>query len=333
MNNLIAITIGDINGIGIEILINSLKNKKINDFVIFSNYNIFKKYISKKNIDIKINIVNKTKSQLHYIKDALNIYDFKVKNNVENTYLSIKFGYLECKKNNYIGLITLPIKKELIIKNINKKFIGHTEFLQDLDKKNSSHMILFHKKVIITPITTHISLDRINKVIKKNDFLYNKLISLNNTFKKDFFIKSPKFLISGINPHAGENGYIGSEEIRLIKPIIKKLKKKGLSIKGPSSADSMLIKKNLNKYDCFVFIYHDQALIPFKLISQFTGVNYTGNLDIIRTSPDHGTAYDLVGSNKVSNISLIKCFELIKKIRRNRIKYEKSKKITKSKFY
>ena len=111
------------------------------------------------------------------------------------------------------------------------------------------------------------------------------------------------------------------------------MKKRGLHIEGPLSGDSMLIKNNLKKYDCFIFIYHDQGLIPFKLISQFSGVNYTGNLSIIRTSPDHGTAYNLTNNKNISHKSMLNSYKLIKKIYKNRKMYDKSKKITKSKFF
>ena len=120
---------------------------------------------------------------------------------------------------------------------------------------------------------------------------------------------------------------------KIIKPVITRLKKQKLNIDGPFSADSMINDKNLKDYDCFVFLFHDQALIPFKYISKFSGVNFTGNLDIIRTSPDHGTAYNLVGTNKISNKSLLNCFNLIKKIIINNKKYEKTKKIFKSKLH
>ena len=142
--------------------------------------------------------------------------------------------------------------------------------------------------------------------------------------KIDFNISKPKIIISGLNPHAGENGEIGNEENKLITPVVKNLKKKGVDIYGPYSADSILIKKNFKKFDCFVFIYHDQALIPFKYISQFSGVNYTGNLQIIRTSPDHGTAYDLVGKKEISNASFLNCYKLINRIYKNRIINDKS---------
>ena len=116
-----------------------------------------------------------------------------------------------------------------------------------------------------------------------------------------------------MNPHAGENGYIGTEEKKIIIPVIRKLKNNGINVNGPVSADSILIKNNLHKYDCFAFMFHDQALIPFKFISQFSGVNYSGNLDIIRTSPDHGTAYSLIGTKNISDKSL-NSYKLIKKI-------------------
>ena len=142
-------------------------------------------------------------------------------------------------------------------------------------------MILYNKKIIISPITTHIKVKNISKIISNKRFLYNQIKNLNNTLKIDFNITKPKLIISGLNPHAGESGKIGREEIEIISPVVKSLKNKKILIDGPISADGMLINVNMKKYDCFIFIYHDQALIPFKYISQFSGVNYTGNLSII----------------------------------------------------
>ena len=179
-------------------------------------------------------------------------------------------------------------------------------------------MILFHKRIIVSPITTHIPLKKISKLISKKNFLYNQIYNIYRCLKIDFNFVKPKIVISGLNPHAGENGSIGTEEEEIITPTIKKLKNNGINIDGPISADSILINKNYKKYNCFIFIFHDQALIPFKFISKFSGVNYTGNLDIIRTSPDHGTANNLVGSNDFSSDSFINCYKLIKKINKNR---------------
>ncbi len=332
MNKLIAVTVGDIKGIGIEILINLYKKKKITNFVLFTNISIIRNYLILKKLNIKLNQINLSKNKINFKKNFLNIYSYDCNSMEQNTYLSIKYSYNQCRINNYLGMVTLPLRKDLIIKKLNKNFIGHTEFLQKLDKKKYSNMIMYHKKIMITPITTHISIKNISKTITKNNFLYNQILNLHKTLIKDFNIKKPKLIISGLNPHAGENGKIGNEEIKIIKPVIKKIKNNKINLEGPISADSMINKINNKKYDCFIFILHDQALIPFKYISNHSGVNYTGNLDIIRTSPDHGTAYDLVGKKKVSHLSMINSFKLIKKISKNKFINEKSKKIFKPKF-
>jgi len=319
MNKYIAITIGDINGIGIRIFFELIINNKIKNVILFTNVDIIKNFIKINKLGIKINIVNLNKDKINFSLNKLNIYSYKSKSADENTYKSLKYAYDCCDKKLCMGIITLPLSKDIIKKKIDKNFIGHTEFFQKIDKKKYSNMIMYHKKIIISTLTTHVEIKKVSTIIKRKNFLYNQLLNLNNTLKKDFNIKKPKLLISGLNPHAGENGNIGREEVENIKPIIKKIAKKGVHIDGPSSADSILIKKNLNRYDCFVFIYHDQALIPFKLISQFTGVNYTGNLSIIRMSPDHGTAYQLVKSKEFSNKSFINCYNLIKKIYKNRL--------------
>tara|TARA_B100001027_G_C16253691_1_gene325764 strand:- start:622 stop:1596 length:975 start_codon:yes stop_codon:yes gene_type:complete len=324
MNNIIAITVGDVKGVGLEILIDSWKKKRIKNFILFTNIRVVSQNLKNKKINNKINIINEKNKYNKYSKDKFNIYSYKADSLEDNTYKSLKFAYKFCIKKICIGMITLPLRKDLIKKKINRNFIGQTEFFQKIDKKKYSNMILFHDKIIISPVTTHIKLKDVSKKVSQKKFLYNQLINLNNTLKIDFNISKPKIVISGLNPHAGENGNIGKEEIFNINPEVKRLRKKGIIIDGPLSPDSILIKNNLKKYNCFVFLFHDQALIPFKYISQFSGVNYTGNLNIIRTSPDHGTAYDLVGTNKISNKSFMNCYKLIKKIYKNRMINDKS---------
>ena len=324
MPKIVAITIGDINGIGIEILINSWKKNKIKNFILFTDITKLKRFIKKKNINLKINIVKKENNKIRLDYNKINIFSYNSKSNEDNTFKSLKFAYEFCIKKICIGIITLPLRKDLIKKKITRKFIGHTEFFQEINNKKYSNMILFHNKIIISTITTHIELKKVSKIISNKVFLNNQICNLNKTLKIDFNIAKPKIIISGLNPHAGENGELGYEEIKIIIPIVKKLKKLGISIHGPVSADSMLVGKNINKYDCFIYLYHDQALIPFKYISKFTGVNYTGNLDIIRTSPDHGTAYNLRGSKNISDNSFLNCYKLIKKIYKNRIINAKS---------
>ena len=317
MNNIIVISVGDIDGIGIDLLIRLWRKNKINNFILFSNINIFKIYLRKRKLNIKINQVNDSLiKEIVFKKKYLNIYNFKAENNIYNTYYSLIESYKFAKKNKSKGIITLPLSKYKI-KKINNKFIGQTEFFQKLDNKNISNMIFINKKLIITPLTTHIKIKDIVKYIGRKNFIFNKIQSINKTLINDFKISKPKILISGLNPHSGEKGEIGNEEINYLIPIIKKLKK-NIFIEGPISADSMLTKINLTKYHCFIFNFHDQALIPFKLISNYEGINFTSGLSIIRVSPDHGIAKNLVGKKNVKSSSLLNCFKFINKIFKNR---------------
>ena len=144
--NLIAISIGDIDGIGIEILINLWKKKIVNKFVLFTNKRIFKNHLKKNKIKLDINVVNLNNNKIEYSNSKFNIFDIDTKNKIDNTYKSINISYRLCKKNKFLGLITLPLNKELIIKKIDKNFIGQTELLEKIDKQKTSNMIFIHKK-------------------------------------------------------------------------------------------------------------------------------------------------------------------------------------------
>ena len=145
-----------------------------------------------------------------------------------------------------------------------------------------------------------------------------KIENVYTTLIKDFKIKKPKMILAGINPHAGENMTISKDDNKYLMPILNNLKNKEIFVNGPISGDGVINKENLKNYNAFIFTYHDQALIPFKIISNYEGVNFTSNLDIIRVSPSHGTAENLIGSNKAISDGIINCFDLIKKIHKNR---------------
>ena len=325
MNQIIkAVTIGDMNGIGIKLLINlwKFKRNKIGKFILITNYKLFKKYIKKNNIKLSYKEINNFSDINKIYNNFLPIFNIEANNHISNTYNSIKKAYFLTKNNLCSSMITLPINKEKIVKNIDNKFVGHTEFLQKLDKKKITNMIFFSKKIIVSPLTTHIPLNKINYYLKNKKIIYQKIYSLNESLKKDFKISNPKLVICGINPHAGENGILGNEEKQFLQPILKKLIFNNIKIHGPLSSDTIFMKGNREKYDCFICIYHDQALIPFKLLSEFKGVNYTGSLDVIRTSPDHGTAYSLQDKNKANDNSLFNSFILADKIYQNRLRYK-----------
>ena len=330
-NNLTAVTIGDIKGIGIEILIKVWKRKKIRDFVLITNYELFNKYVLKNKISIKIFRSLIINNKITFQKNAFNILDIAAKNDNQNTLNSLSESYKLVKKKLFIGLITLPINKKKL-NTLKPNFIDQTTFFTKKDGKRISNMIFIHKNIFFVPLTTHIELKKVSREYKKVDKYIKKINTLKQTIIRDFGIKKPKFIIAGINPHNGENGIISEEDNILLKPIIYKLRKMKIDIFGPISPDAIVNKKNLDTFHCFIFTYHDQALIPFKLISEYSGVNYTSNLDIIRVSPDHGTAYDMVGKKNVSPLGVINSFKLLKKISSNRAQYESTKKISRSKF-
>ena len=333
MNNLIAVTVGDIEGIGIEILIKLWKSNKIKNFVLITNIKIFKEYLNKKKIKIKYKEVKKIEELKNCDKKLFLIFNINAKNKDENTYKSLHTSYYLNKIKICNAIITLPLNKYKISKYLNKKFIGHTEFFQNIDKKKKSSMIFYSNKIIISPLTTHIPINKVHTFFKKDNFIYNKIKILNETLKNDFNIKNPSIVLTGLNPHSGEEGKIGKEENIYFKPQVKKLLKDNININGPFAADMIFNDKNIKKYDCFVCSYHDQALIPFKLISKFNSVNYTGSLSIIRLSPTHGTAYDIVNKNIANDKSILYCFKIAKKIITNRKNFEKTKKIIRSKLF
>ena len=331
ISNLTAVSIGDIKGIGIEILIKSWKRKELKNFVLITNYKLFNKYILQKKILLKIFKSQVIGNKITYQKNSFNIFDISAKNYNHNTFNSLIESYKLVKKQLFIGLVTLPINKKKL-NLINSSFIDQTTFFTRNDGKKISNMIFVYKNIFFVPLTIHLELKRVSREYKKTEKYIEKIKNLNQTLIRDFGIKKPKFIMAGINPHNGENGAISIEDEKLLKPIIYKLKKLKIDINGPISPDAIVNKKNLDNFNCFIFTYHDQALIPFKLISEYSGVNYTSSLDIIRVSPDHGTAYDIVGKKYASPLGIINSFKLLKKISLNRAKYEKTKKIPRSKF-
>ena len=190
-------------------------------------------------------------------------------------------------------------------------------------------MVFLSKKIIVTPITGHIPINQIDNTINKS-LLRNKINSLLKTLKYDLNIKNIKIAVSGLNPHSGEKGIIGNKEEKIIKPIIDEFKRKGIKIYGPIPGDTIFLPSNLNKYDCFITMFHDQALIPFKLLSFDKGINFTAGLNVIRTSPCHGTAYDIANKNTASELSLYNSIMYSNKIYINR---NGNKKISWSKFF
>ena len=233
---------------------------------------------------------------------------------------AIDFAVNECIQKKYDALVTLPLNKK-ILSSSRKKFTGHTEYISTLcGAKNKEVMLLVNKNNLrVALVTTHIALIDVPKSITKKK-LEQTIETLNNDLINNFKIKRPRITITGLNPHAGENGEFGTEEKQIITPVITKLNNAGLNLRGPIPADTAFTEKYIKNTDSFLTMYHDQGLAPFKALSFNHGVNTTLGLPIIRTSVDHGTAIELVGSKKINANSFYESIALAITLARNKEK-------------
>ena len=212
------------------------------------------------------------------------------------------------KTNKAKALCTSPINKNVLMSGANFPYTGHTEFLANLDAIDNPVMMLACSKLKVVPLTTHIPLKDVPDRISKK--LLTETIKITNAaMKEKFGISEPILAISGLNPHAGENGQLGDEEKKIIIPVIRGLEGK-INIIGPLSADTMFHPDARAKYDVAITMYHDQALVPLKTIGFDEGVNITLGLSFIRTSPDHGTAFDLAGQNAANETSTVNAIKM-----------------------
>ena len=310
----ILINLGDPSGIGPDLCV-SLASKKFHAYLMIVG--------NKKAIKERAKILNKTIDftntlTLHNGNSKLSILDTKYpfsvipgKPNKANSYAQFKqinFIVNELLNNNYDAMVTLPISKKMISAEL-PKFKGHTEYISALaNTEGKELMMLASKKLKVALVTTHVSLKKVPLLITQKK-LSDTLKTLNNELKSKFKITKPKIIVTGLNPHSGENGEFGDEEEKIISPVIKELKMTGYDLIGPIPADTAFTKKNIGMCDAFLAMYHDQGLAPFKAISFGRGVNITLGLPFIRTSVDHGTAFDIVGTDKVDPSSF---FEAIK---------------------
>ena len=212
------------------------------------------------------------------------------------------------KTNKAKALCTSPINKNVLMSGANFPYTGHTEFLANLDAIDNPVMMLACSKLKVVPVTTHLPLKDVPSRISKK--LLTETIKITNAaMKEKFGISEPILAISGLNPHAGENGQLGVEEEKIIIPVIRNLEEK-INIIGPLSADTMFHPDARAKYDVAITMYHDQALVPLKTIGFDEGVNITLGLSFIRTSPDHGTAFDLAGQNAANETSTVNAIKM-----------------------
>lgn len=306
MNKIIVgISLGDLNGIGVEVILKTFEDNRMLDFctpVIFGSSKIISFHKKALNNSIQINEITSIDEINHAKLNLLNIWNEDVEveigkaSKVSGEYAakSLEHSVEQLKKNKIDVLLTAPINKETI-QSETFCFPGHTEFLEEkLDGK--SLMILMTNELRIGLITGHIPIAKVAETISP-ELIKEKVEIMHQSLRQDFGINKPKIAVLGLNPHCGDKGVIGKEEDLIIKPTIDQIKENGKLVYGPYSADGFFGSKTYEKFDGILAMYHDQGLAPFKALSFGNGVNYTAGLSEIRTSPDHGTGFDIAGKN------------------------------------
>jgi 4-hydroxythreonine-4-phosphate dehydrogenase len=234
---------------------------------------------------------------------------------------SLEAAVTDLKNNRIDVLVTAPINKDCV-REAGFEFPGHTEYLAHISESKDVLMLMVAGDLRVGVVTGHVPLKEVPALITK-DRIENKLRLLLATLRKDFMITKPRIAVLGLNPHAGDRGTLGNEEIDIIIPVIQKFREEGELIFGTYSADGFFGSSNLKNFDAILSMYHDQGLTGFKSISFDEGVNFTAGLPIVRTSPDHGTAYDIAGKDKASPTSFRNAYYLALDVYENRVNYKK----------
>lgn len=324
----VGITQGDINGIGYEVIIKTLSNPRILEIctpIVYGSSKVASYH--RKTLDVpefNLNLVRSAEFAVHKRANIINVFDKEVKIDIgvsteiagQLSLLALEAAVNDLKHNRIDVLVTAPINKKNV-QSPSFKFPGHTEYLASKFEAKDHMMLMVSNNIRIGVVTGHVPLKDIPSLITES-LILSKIRILNESMNKDFSIRRPRIAILGLNPHAGDNGVLGIEEQNIIIPAVNKAKEEGIFAFGPFAADGFFGSSSFTHFDAVLAMYHDQGLIPFKSLSFGSGVNYTAGLSIIRTSPAHGTAYELAGKNEASADSFREALYLAIDIYRNR---------------
>lgn len=332
----VGITHGDINGIGYEVILKTFSDTRVAELctpIIYGSSKVAAYH--RKALDmpaINMNIINQAEDAGINRVNIINCVDEEVKVELSKStavagdaaFKALEKAVADIKKNVIDVLLTSPINKHNI-QNKDFHFPGHTEYLEEcfggLGKK--ALMILLNQDMRIALVTGHIPLSQVASSITQDDIM-SKLRIFNHSLKQDFGIQKPRIAVLALNPHAGDAGLLGNEEETIILPAMQEMEKRGVLSFGPYPADGFFGSRNYEKFDGVLAMYHDQGLAPFKALAMEDGVNYTAGLSIVRTSPAHGTAYDIAGQNLASEESFRQALYLALDIYRNRQNYREA---------
>ena len=326
MSRRIAITLGDPGGIGPDICVMMAKSIITRNHIFITDPKLLLDSSKKLKVEIKINLLKTVRSKTLSGSGVINVYPLKLRSKNKPGYMnpknapfvidSIQTAAEGCMRGDFNAMVTGPISKSVLNKG-GYRISGHTEFLAELCKSKSI-MMLMNDRLKVTLQTIHIPLRKIAKEITK-DKIIEKVCIINDELKTKFGHAKPKILICGVNPHAGEDGLLGKEEIDIIIPAVKSLNKMGITVDGPVPADTAFIKKFVSKYDVIHTMYHDQGLPVIKYDDFSRTTNVTLGLPIIRVSVDHGTATELVGTGKVDISSFTQALKVARDISKSAV--------------
>ena len=319
------ITMGDPSGIGPEIIIKSFSHNSVreNNIVIIGDFGVMQAAFDLlKPSSFRLNRIGKV-SESVFRNDILNILDLRLLKEGElqpgrvnalsgdAAFVSLKTAIELANRKEISTIATAPLNKEAL-HLAGHRYAGHTEILAELTGTKDYAMLLYDKKLSVIHVSTHISLLEAVTGLRKEKI--KTVAMLADKAMKSLLGKSPRIAVAGLNPHAGENGLFGDEEIREIIPAIYDLKVRGLNVEGPVPPDTVFLQAVNGKYDVVVAMYHDQGHIPLKLLGFNTGVNITVGLPFIRTSVDHGTAFEIAWQGKASEQSMVEAIKLAVKV-------------------
>ncbi len=322
---IIGITCGDLNGIGTELIIKTFSDNRILEHctpIIFSSNKVINFYRkSMPEINFSFQTIKEYNRVNHKQVNLFNCWEEEVNINPGQLTLeggkyaaiSLQTAVAALKQNQIDGLVTAPIHKKNI-QSADFSFTGHTPYLKNIFGAGDVVMMLCADNFRVALVTEHVPVSAITQNISKEKIL-SKLQIINKSLQKDFGIDKPKIAVLGLNPHAGDEGLIGNEEETIIKPAIKEAKNNNMLVIGPYSADAFFARRSYTRFDAVLAMYHDQGLIPFKTLATGEGVNFTAGISGVRTSPDHGVAFDIAGKNEADNssflLSIYECIDII----------------------
>lgn len=302
----IGITVGDINGIGLEVILKTLNDERLLNIctpIIYGSSKVVSYHKNIVNIEFQFYSTHRIDAIQHGKINVINVWQEGVNitlgklNEIGGKYAfaSLEAAVADWKAGQLDALVTAPINKKAM-EMAGFQFPGHTEYLTEKAGAADSLMLMVNDGLRVGLISGHVPLRAVGKNISKEKII-QKIQMLDKSLRVDFGLERPAIAVLGLNPHAGDGGLLGREEEDLIRPAIVEAKKGGVLVQGPFPADGFFGSGQYKKYDGILAMYHDQGLVPFKALSFSEGVNYTAGLPFVRTSPDHGTAFDIAGQN------------------------------------